>query len=65
MQVLFAKRDKRLCDKSVGTVFVVKGVKVEEGRLNRFGKGELAKSSDYISLPTSISVSRLKHSSYD
>ena len=56
MQILLAKRDKRTRDRGVGTVFVVKGVKIEEDRLNRFGKRGFAKSSDYVSPSTGMST---------
>lgn len=49
MQILLAKRDKRTRDRGVGTIFIRQGVELKEGRLNRFGKRELAKSGDYVS----------------
>lgn len=57
MQVLLAKRDRRARDRGVGTVFVVKGVKFEDDRLNRFGKRGRGKSSDHVSPSTGMSTS--------
>ena len=65
MQILLAKRDKRTRDRGVGTVFVVKGVKFEEDRLNRFGKRELAKLGDYVSPSTGMSTSEINGSNHD
>ena len=49
MQILLAKREKRARDRGVETIFVRQGVKLEDDRLNRFGKREFAKSGDYVS----------------
>lgn len=65
MQILLAKKDKRTRERGVGTIFVVKGVKFEEDRLNRFGKRELAKSGDYISPSAGMSTSEINGSNHD
>ena len=53
MQFLTAKRDGRERDRGVGTVILVKGMKLDEDRLERFRKRNSAKIGNELSTSTS------------